>query len=185
MWRHRIVEPDGYAAFEKAEDEELLEDITLWCRRCDRLWSNGASVAEARTFADNHDRHCHSAEPVADPTIVKATPPILTTDNEPSEPAFVPALAVETRTSEEEDSDRMSWRDQAACLGFHVDVFLPIGEGRKRTKTTIAKLICASCPVQSECLSYALATDQIIGVWGGTTPKERQRLHKLDEVTHP
>ena len=41
-----------------------------------------------------------------------------------------------------------------------------------------AKEICAVCPVNPECLEFALATNQEAGVWGGTTEEERRKLRK-------
>ena len=39
-----------------------------------------------------------------------------------------------------------------------------------------AKSFCESCPVRDECLSYALASEQSHGIWGGTTAEERREL---------
>jgi WhiB family redox-sensing transcriptional regulator len=36
-------------------------------------------------------------------------------------------------------------------------------------------MICARCQVRRECLEFALAHDQVYGIWGGTTPEDRQR----------
>jgi WhiB family redox-sensing transcriptional regulator len=41
-----------------------------------------------------------------------------------------------------------------------------------------AKAICATCPVQPECLRYAIETRQEYGIWGGTTEDERRGLRK-------
>jgi WhiB family redox-sensing transcriptional regulator len=41
-----------------------------------------------------------------------------------------------------------------------------------------AKMICAACPVQEDCLQYALQTNQESGVWGGYAEDERRRLRK-------
>jgi WhiB family redox-sensing transcriptional regulator len=41
-----------------------------------------------------------------------------------------------------------------------------------------AKEICGSCPVNEECLQYALETNQEAGVWGGYAEDERRRLRK-------
>lgn len=38
-----------------------------------------------------------------------------------------------------------------------------------------ARELCRRCPVQPECLDYALAADERYGVWGATTPEERRR----------
>ena len=40
----------------------------------------------------------------------------------------------------------------------------------------LAKAICATCPVQQECLDFALKTRQEFGIWGGTTEDERRAL---------
>jgi len=39
--------------------------------------------------------------------------------------------------------------------------------------TKAAKALCHSCPIISECYEYAVETDQVHGVWGGTSPDER------------
>jgi len=39
-----------------------------------------------------------------------------------------------------------------------------------------AKTICGACPVQPECLDFALKTRQEFGIWGGTTEDERRML---------
>ena len=36
----------------------------------------------------------------------------------------------------------------------------------------------ATCPVASECLTWAIETNQSEGVWGGHTPKERSYLRR-------
>ena len=55
------------------------------------------------------------------------------------------------------------------------DVFYSNGSTGQET----AKGLCASCPVRSECLEFALMafvpTDDH-GIWGGTTRDERKRL---------
>lgn len=38
-----------------------------------------------------------------------------------------------------------------------------------------AKRVCAECPVQAVCLEYALTFDAV-GIWGGTSEKERRRI---------
>ena len=36
--------------------------------------------------------------------------------------------------------------------------------------------MCARCEVRGECLAFALATRQLHGIWGGTSPEERTVL---------
>jgi len=57
-----------------------------------------------------------------------------------------------------------------------------------------ARNICAQCPIIGDCLAYAMFLDILVsrpkrtageflfGVWGGTSPKERLRLHKTITV---
>ncbi|MFC8723701.1 WhiB family transcriptional regulator [Streptomyces bacillaris] len=40
----------------------------------------------------------------------------------------------------------------------------------------LAKTICSTCPVQPECLQYALAAGERDGIWGGLTTAERNAL---------
>lgn len=43
-------------------------------------------------------------------------------------------------------------------------------------ETQNAKRLCKTCPVQNECLAYALANAELQGIWGGLTPRERTKL---------
>jgi Transcription factor WhiB len=88
-----------------------------------------------------------------------------------------------------QDGDR-SWMDRSACrdavTGPDDDVFFaPEVEerGRRRglaneqaERERAALELCARCPVQAECLAYAVATRQQHGIWGGRTEAQ---LHAL------
>jgi WhiB family redox-sensing transcriptional regulator len=41
-----------------------------------------------------------------------------------------------------------------------------------------ARAVCEACPVRRECLAYALASAELVGVWGGTDAVERCRLRR-------
>jgi len=69
--------------------------------------------------------------------------------------------------------DDMPWVDDAACRASSPDLFFP-SAGRNGDRE--AKAVCARCPVRSECLAYALRTQQLDGVWGGMNSRERGRL---------
>jgi WhiB family redox-sensing transcriptional regulator len=47
-----------------------------------------------------------------------------------------------------------------------------------------AKAVCATCPVASECLTWAIETNQTEGVWGGHTSKERRSIRRrwIEEI---
>lgn len=70
----------------------------------------------------------------------------------------------------------MNWRAAGACLTADPDLFFPIssaGPGERQIER--AKIICAGCRVRRECLEFAMANNQVYGIWGGTTPEDRQR----------
>ena len=74
--------------------------------------------------------------------------------------------------------DRPDWRDDAACRDADPELFFPDGDIRSaRAQVKTAKLICRGCPVSATCLSWALASGQEAGIWGGLTEDERHRLH--------
>jgi WhiB family transcriptional regulator, redox-sensing transcriptional regulator len=71
------------------------------------------------------------------------------------------------------------WRSSAACRSADPDLFFPLSSaGGADQQIGRAKTICAGCRVRRECLDYALAEDQNYGIWGGTTPEDRQRARR-------
>jgi len=84
-----------------------------------------------------------------------------------------------TRTAPASGLDA-DWRDDAACRDSDPELFFPDGDVRSaRAQVKTAKLICRGCPVAVACLSWALASGQEAGIWGGLTEEERHRLHRL------
>jgi WhiB family transcriptional regulator, redox-sensing transcriptional regulator len=70
---------------------------------------------------------------------------------------------------------RADWRTAGACAQADPDLFFPISSaGRALVQIAKAKAICAACPVRQPCLEFALEHDLVHGIWGGTTPAERQ-----------
>lgn len=55
--------------------------------------------------------------------------------------------------------------------------FLPKGQ-QATAELQMAKALCAECPVKPECLTYAVASNEQFGIWGGLTASERSRLRK-------
>lgn len=78
----------------------------------------------------------------------------------------------------------LDWTTQAACIGIPVEVFFP-EQGCTPHFIAEAKAICASCPVVSECLNHALTTPEPAGIWGGTTPKARERMGRPQPYQRP
>ncbi|HEV2761220.1 MAG TPA: WhiB family transcriptional regulator [Acidimicrobiales bacterium] len=72
-----------------------------------------------------------------------------------------------------------SWRAQARCLGSDPDLFFPLGgTGEPLAQAEAAKRICHECEVRNVCLQFALETNQVTGVWGGTTEEERKSVRR-------
>lgn len=71
------------------------------------------------------------------------------------------------------------WRRVSACRDTDPDLFFPVGTtGPAVEQIENAKAVCCSCEAQTECLEYALATNQDSGIWGGTSEEERRKLRK-------
>jgi WhiB family redox-sensing transcriptional regulator len=69
-----------------------------------------------------------------------------------------------------------NWRSAGACRAADPDLFFPISSvGLAERQIARAKMICAECGVRQQCLDFALSHDQVYGIWGGTTPEDRQR----------
>lgn len=68
---------------------------------------------------------------------------------------------------------RGGWMLRGACRGEDPELFFPISAaGPALAQVRSAKAVCGRCPVQPDCLSYALIT-RPDGIWGGTTREER------------
>jgi hypothetical protein len=73
------------------------------------------------------------------------------------------------------------WARDAACKDVAEEdadrIFFPERGG----KANAARKLCKNCPVAAECLQYALKDQDAfeVGVWGGTTPKERRKLQRV------
>jgi WhiB family redox-sensing transcriptional regulator len=67
-----------------------------------------------------------------------------------------------------------SWMARSACRGEDPELFFPLATASLASaQVSSAKAVCGRCPVQANCLSYALLTEQGDGIWGGTTREER------------
>lgn len=76
-------------------------------------------------------------------------------------------------------TEAWDWQLRAACRNSGDAVFFPAdGErpSQRDRREQRAKAYCVTCPVQRECLHYALFVQEPFGVWGGLNADERQRL---------
>lgn len=81
---------------------------------------------------------------------------------------------------------------RGACRGMDVNLFMPkVGQTAKEaraicigTPPTRTEPGTPACPVKKECLEYALSIPgPLVGIWAGTSERERRRLRKDQPVT--
>jgi WhiB family redox-sensing transcriptional regulator len=78
---------------------------------------------------------------------------------------------------------RSDWWSLAACQSADPELFFPISSlGAGSHEVARAKAVCRQCQVRSQCLSHALASRQVQGIWGGTTEEERQLLRERGQA---
>jgi len=72
---------------------------------------------------------------------------------------------------------RPFWRESALCSGMSVDLFFGGSDGLPQSMRQIemSKAVCRQCPVQQDCLIFALQRHEQHGVWGGMARHERDR----------
>jgi WhiB family redox-sensing transcriptional regulator len=68
-------------------------------------------------------------------------------------------------------ADPLEWMNDALCAQVDTEIFFP-GPGEPARD---ALRVCRSCTVRLDCLNHAL-TYPALGIWGGTTLKERQKM---------
>ena len=96
-----------------------------------------------------------------------------------------PATAVLTWLISNDESDpfawlaeltrRPSWHADAACRGTGTAGFI-VGRGANAAIMARARAVCAACPVTEPCLAYAMGDVDTMGVWGGTTGRQRRAM---------
>ncbi len=64
------------------------------------------------------------------------------------------------------------WMADGRCREYSPETFFP----RDGVGVIVAQRICATCPVSSACLTYALDNHIDHGVWGGMSARARRRL---------
>ena len=80
----------------------------------------------------------------------------------------------------------MDWRSGAACRGMDPEMFFPLGGGLvAEAQVTIAKAVCAECPVLVRCRTWALTMGEHAGVWGGMSPDERRAARRFFDSEGP
>lgn len=68
------------------------------------------------------------------------------------------------------------WRDDASCKKMGNTQFFESLHNRSKEvaqRLLEVKELCASCPVNKDCLDFAVKNEIKYGIWGGMTPQER------------
>ena len=72
---------------------------------------------------------------------------------------------------------------EARCAdgSFDPELFFPISHEEQLRSLPMIRKICGSCVHQTECIQYAIDNREQHGIWGGTTPAEREAVWKKQE----
>jgi WhiB family redox-sensing transcriptional regulator len=80
----------------------------------------------------------------------------------------------------------MSWKQQARCKGEPLSTFFIVGplENEKQAHADWFRIneLCGKCPVQQECLDYAVKNRIRQGIWGGKTFTQRRKYIKQQGI---
>ena len=78
----------------------------------------------------------------------------------------------------------VTWQENANCIDADPEIFFSDTETLRLTARSIkeAKSVCAECSVSNECLQYALQDNGLMGIWGGTTSRERLALRRTTTI---
>ena len=72
---------------------------------------------------------------------------------------------------------RPAWMDEAECRGLDPALFF--ADRFSYGEVALAKKVCRDCQVRAECLAFAVESGETAGVWGGMSPEERRRTHRV------
>ena len=72
-----------------------------------------------------------------------------------------------------------NWQLRGLCRGNHAHLFFPPStferKDERQRREIRAKSICQVCPVQADCVDYALDIREPYGIWGGMTESDRRQ----------
>ena len=76
----------------------------------------------------------------------------------------------------------MSWKEEARCKGEPLSTFFIVGPldnvAQAHANWPRINELCGKCPVQQNCLDYALDNYIRQGIWGGKTYQQRRKYRK-------
>jgi len=68
----------------------------------------------------------------------------------------------------------LQWMKDAGCKGNTEADFFP--ESGYTKESQLAYKICSQCNVKTECLNYAVDRPELLGIWGGTSHRQRRHI---------
>ena len=71
------------------------------------------------------------------------------------------------------------WLGQANCRNMDSEMFFPEAG---QNMSPFVREVCGQCPVQEECFWYANESSSDMGVFGGTSAKQRQQWRTKNKV---
>ena len=88
----------------------------------------------------------------------------------------------------DDDGWFVSWQMRASCRDYHYKeaerLWFPEPKPGLTKASNTAIRVCFSCPVQAECLAFAVTRREEYGIWGGALPTLRaERNRALGDVT--
>lgn len=82
-----------------------------------------------------------------------------------------------------------AWVDAGACRGHDQALWYPPVDAGRHDRDDdpyeAGRAVCADCPVAVDCLAYAIAAGETLGMWGAHDPDERRRLTRQLRITKP
>ena len=73
-----------------------------------------------------------------------------------------------------------SWMEHSLCRGTDSNLFFPDKGLGSASVYKYARKICDKCPVERQCLEYAVKNCINDGMWGGRSPNERRGFGTID-----
>jgi WhiB family redox-sensing transcriptional regulator len=74
-----------------------------------------------------------------------------------------------------QDAADERWKLDALCREYPELNWFP----NRKAKSVEERRVCRACAVQVECLDYALRWHRTVGIWGGTSERQRAQLRAV------
>lgn len=165
----------GEAAHRELVDSTPLSTRRRSVRSVPEDWYADPRAAERHVRRSGPGERPTAFLPADEAALVPERTPAVDLLTVPAADGPVTWTAVAELYSVEEHEGELAWQTDALCAQTDPEAFFP----EKGGSTRDAKRVCEACPVQAECLDYAMSKDEKFGIWGGLSERERRRLRRL------